>query len=86
MRLIYRKSFIKALDKLTPNQKKRVGQTLKQFESDHFHPTLNNHALQGKLKGLRSISVGGDLRILFAEEDNYAVVYLVFIGSHSQAY
>ncbi len=86
MRFVHRKKFTKGLEKLTPNQKKSVGEVIKLFEDDPFHPKLNNHALHGKLKDLRSISVGGDLRITFFEEDNYEVVYLVCIGTHNQVY
>ncbi len=65
MKLIHRKSFRKSLENLTSNQKKRVGKVIKLFEENPHHPQLNNHALHGKLKDLRSIAAGGDLRIIF---------------------
>jgi mRNA-degrading endonuclease YafQ of YafQ-DinJ toxin-antitoxin module len=86
MRFVHRKKFVKGLAILSANRKKRVGEIIRLFEENPFNPQLNNHALHGKLKDLRSISAGGDLRITFFEEDNYEVVYLVCIGTHNQVY
>jgi addiction module RelE/StbE family toxin len=45
---------------------------------------LNDHPLTGKLKGLRAFSVGGDVRVVYQEAENY---YLFLdIGSHNQVY
>jgi mRNA-degrading endonuclease YafQ of YafQ-DinJ toxin-antitoxin module len=35
---------------------------------------------------LRAISAGGDLRIIFMEENNYEVIHLIRIGTHNQVY
>jgi len=40
MRFVHRKSFTKGIEKLTPNQKKRVGTAIKLFEKNPHHPLL----------------------------------------------
>ncbi len=65
MRFVHRKSFKKGLEKLTPNQKKRVAEVLHLFEKNPYNPHMKNHSLHRKLKDLRAISVGEDMRITF---------------------
>ncbi|RJP22060.1 MAG: type II toxin-antitoxin system mRNA interferase toxin, RelE/StbE family [Candidatus Omnitrophota bacterium] len=86
MKFIYRKSFTKSLQKLPPNQQKRIGQVIRCFENNPFDPQLKNHSLHGEQKELRAISAGGDLRIIFMEENNYEVIHLIRIGTHNQVY
>lgn len=45
---------------------------------------LNDHPLIGKLKGLRAFCVGGDVRVVYRETDEY--IELLDIGSHNQVY
>lgn len=86
MELIFHNAFRKGLEKLTSNQKHRVDQALDLFESNPFHPQLNNHGLKGKLKGFRAVSAGGDLCMIFREKENYHIVEFVLVGSHNQVY
>lgn len=65
---------------------KKVSEKIKLFVHNRFDETLNNHSLKGKFVDLRSISVTGDLRIIFREEKGYTIVIMLNIGSHSQLY
>jgi len=47
---------------------------------------LKNHALAGKLRGLRAISAGYDLRIVYEEEGGHATVLLLNTGTHDEVY
>ncbi len=59
---------------------KRIDLLLK----DRRNPKLNNHMLSVKLKGLRSINISGDWRIIF--ENVPDGILLIAIGTHSQLY
>jgi len=59
------------------------------FIQHQQHPLLNNHALIGKLGGLRSINVTGDWRAIYSiEMKKNGDCYIVFemLGTHSQLY
>ena len=45
---------------------------------------INDHPLTGKLKGLHAFSVGGDVRVVYQETEDYYL--LLDIGSHNQVY
>jgi len=55
------------------------------FKNDRMHPLLDDHPLGGELLGMRSFSVGGDLRVQY-EHLSEGAVYLVDIGTHSELY
>lgn len=56
--------------------------TEKRFRENPFHPSLRTHQLQGKLKGLWSISITMNYRILFRPLENGDILF-VSIGTHS---
>ncbi len=80
----YHKDFIKDSKRLTIRQKERLMQRLKLFGQDQFHETLNNHSLQGKYRGFRSINVTGDLRVIYKQVQDEII--FVAIDSHSNLY
>ncbi len=86
MKIVRKKSFKKNYTKLQEKLKQKVDDALRLFTINPHDKKLNNHSLKGKLKELRSIDVTGDLRIIFQEKDDYVVVLLVQVGSHSQLY
>ena len=86
MKIKLEKSYLKEFAKLKPNQQKKVLNRLQIFKQNPFDPILKNHALHGKLNGFRSITAGGDLRIIFREEDDYVVVIFIHVGTHNQVY
>lgn len=45
---------------------------------------LNDHALTGRLKGLRAFSITADIRVIYVELED-TIVFLD-IGTHSQVY
>ena len=45
---------------------------------------LDDHALIGSMKGLRAFSIGGDVRVVYREADEY--YEFLDIGSHNQVY
>lgn len=86
MKIRFQKSFKKDFVKLTPKQKFQVEKRIQEFIQNPYNPILKNHALHGKMKTERSISAGGDLRIIFREKDDYVVVIFIHVGSHNQVY
>lgn len=86
MKIYYANSFRKDLRKLSKENKKHVVKALGFFASDPFTPTLKNHALKGKYRGVRSIAAGYDLRILYRERDGHAIVLMLQAGTHGQVY
>jgi addiction module RelE/StbE family toxin len=65
-----------------PKVIERFKQNLKLFCIGVRREPLNDHALTGKLQGLRAFSVGGDVRAVYQElEDHYL---FLDIGSHNQ--
>jgi addiction module RelE/StbE family toxin len=45
---------------------------------------LDDHSLVGTMTGLRAFSVGGDLRVVYRETDEY--YEFLDVGSHNQVY
>jgi addiction module RelE/StbE family toxin len=86
MILQYKKTFQKQYGKLNSLQKEKVNSALRIFRQNPADEKLKNHALQGKMAGLRSISGGFDLRLIFVEEGNYTKVIMLKVGTHSQLY
>lgn len=86
MNIFYSKKFVKSFEKLPMKLKKKVSEKIELFIQNRFDEALNNHSLKGGFVGLRSISVNGDLRIIFKEEKGYTIVIMLNIGSHSQLY
>ena len=65
---------------------RRVEAALTLFLDQPFHPALKNHGLTGKLRGLRAISAGYDLRVVYEEEGEHAMVLLLNTGTHDEVY
>lgn len=86
MQINFHKNFNKAYAKLTFKQKQHVKKSIELFKQNPHDPILKNHALHGKLKGHRAISAGGNMRLVFKVEENYAIVEFLVVGTHPQAY
>lgn len=78
--------FDKAFANLAVRDQRRVEAALTLFMDQPFHPKLKNHGLTGKLRGLRAISAGYDLRVVYEEEDGHATVLLLNTGTHDEVY
>ena len=86
MEITYHKQFIKAFEKLTRKQQMKINETITSFQQNPYYENLNNHALHGKDAGKRAISAGGDLRLIFEEENQYQNVVFYRVGTHNQVY
>lgn len=86
MEIRYHKRFLKHYQKLNDDLKRRVSTKLSLFFEDPLDKTLKNHALAGELAGKRALSVTGDVRIIFEENDGYAFVLFLDVGTHNQVY
>ena len=86
MEVIFTKPFRKAMSKLTLRQREAVGKALEQFQTDRATPSLQDHALKGAMKSLRSFSAAHDLRIIYREKGGFITVVLIDVGTHNQVY
>ncbi|MEI7511151.1 MAG: type II toxin-antitoxin system YafQ family toxin [Candidatus Peregrinibacteria bacterium] len=86
MKITRTKKFEKAYAKLSEKKKKAVDAAISIFYENPQNITLKNHRLHGEKEGLRAISAGGDLRIIFLEKDGYIEVLMLHVGTHNQVY
>lgn len=86
MTIVFHKNFVKTYEKLSLKQQEKVERILFIFQRNPHDPQLKNHPLHGGQKGKRAVSAGGDLRLVFKEENNYQNVIFVRVGTHTQAY
>lgn len=84
MNIIFHKNFKKSLEKQPQKIKTKFKEAFIVFEEDQFHYSLNNHALIGKFKGWRSISITSDIRVHYEEIESGII--LMDIGNHSELY
>ncbi len=86
MELYLHKLFKKQYHKLSPKIRQKADKTIAQFLQNPKNIILRNHPLKGSMLSERSISVTGDIRIVFKEDGNYKKVTLLRIGTHNQVY
>ncbi len=86
MNVFYSKAFLRGVKKLSAEDQSRVRETLTVFQTNPFSSRLRNHPLKGAHEGLRSISAGYDLRLLYREEKGHLVILFVEVGSHKDVY
>lgn len=84
MQLYYHRHFEKQYRKLPVNIQEKAKNRLGAFINDPFDPELNNHLLNGKYSGRRSINITGGLRAIYEIKDN--CIYFLLIGTHSELY
>lgn len=85
MKIVFHKSFEKRYKKLSDKVKQKVKERNMLFEKDPYDPMLSNHALNGKYTGYRSISITGDIRIIYKFLDKDTALFSE-IGTHSELY
>lgn len=86
MNVIAHRKFLKAYGKLNLEQQSAIDEALLQFGENRYDPTLHDHPLKGKMKGLRAFSAGFDLRVIYREEGDFITVILLDGGTHNQVY
>ncbi|MCB9805984.1 type II toxin-antitoxin system mRNA interferase toxin, RelE/StbE family [Candidatus Nomurabacteria bacterium] len=85
MLIVANKKFDKKVSKQSLEVQKELKNRIRIFAYNKNHPILKTHKLSGKLKGLWSFSVSGDIRVIF-DQSQKGVIILVDIGSHSELY
>ncbi len=85
MKIIFHKTFEKRYKKFSGKIKQKIKERNILFEKDPYNPILNNHALNGKYTGYRSISVTGNIRIIYKFLDKDTVLFSE-LGTHSELY
>ena len=85
MELYFSKLADKRIANLKIAQKKRLSKCIRLFKENPYAEELDNHALRGRWRGYRSISFGGDWRMIYTEGVD-GVITFVDIGTHSQLY
>ena len=80
------KKFDKAYTRLQSHQRLAIDEALAHFIHDRTDPALRDHALKGRLAGLRSFEASWDLRVIYREEGGYVTIFLLDAGSHNQVY
>lgn len=86
MEFIHTKSFRKALAKLSRNQQDAVQAGVELYRNNRNDLSLRDHALKGRMKGLRAFSAAWDLRVIYREEGDFITIVLIDTGTHSQVY
>lgn len=85
MTIRYSRRFVKQLAKQPPKIHLAFYVRIELFMANPFDPILRNHPLQGKLKGMYSINITGDVRAIYEVIGDEVYVYEM-IGTHSQLY
>ncbi|MFH1632186.1 MAG: type II toxin-antitoxin system mRNA interferase toxin, RelE/StbE family [bacterium] len=86
MKIVYHKKFEKQYSKLPEALKDKTRLTIATFVQDPHDKILRNHALKGRMQGLRAISVTGSVRIVLKEENSYTLVIFLSLGGHDRVY
>lgn len=77
--------FVKQFKAFPPTMKHAVLVRLSILLENEYHPSLNNHALQGELRPYRSINISGDIRLIY-EQINQETIMLRAVDTHHQLY
>lgn len=85
MRILFHKDFRKRYEKLRRGEQQKTDDRIRLFETDPFHPLLNNHALHEPYQGCRSINVTGDIRAVY-EVLAPEVMHFIALGTHAELY
>lgn len=87
MELSLSQEVVKELSKIKGRQPELFAKTkrkLSLFKENPKHPSLRTHKLTGKLSNSWSISIEGNVRMLYYIKDGEAVFFA--IGTHDQVY
>lgn len=84
MKIVYKDRFDKQFKKLSQRVKNQFYERLKIFINNKFNYILNNHSVEKRFPGCRSINIKGDYRAIFKDENN--TITFSKIGTHSELY
>ena len=79
--IFYSTDFAKQLKGLPRNIIETAVNKERIFKANPLHPSLRLHQLHGELKGLWSLSISSNYRIIFNRQDNGDILF-VSIGRH----
>ncbi len=88
-KLIYPNSYIKRVRKFLrkrPEIQNQYRKTLELLELDAYHPSLKLHKLEGRLKGMSSVSINISYRIVLEIEICDEEIILINVGDHDHVY
>ena len=77
----YSSIFVKQLKKLPENIIAKTIKKEKVFKINPLHPSLRLHELHGKFKGIWSISINRNYRIIFERQEDGTILF-ISIGNH----
>ncbi len=83
--IIPSKNFLKSFKKKDTKIQEQIKLKIRILKENSFNPLLNNHKLQGNYKGLNSINITGDYRLIFEYLDKNTIL-LIDIDTHSNLY
>ncbi len=75
---------IQAINKTNPKLSKKIQKQLKFFSENPKYPSLKTHKLKGGLSELWSISIEGNIRMIYYLSDKEAIFFE--IGTHDEVY
>lgn len=84
-RIIYPESYLKRATKFLkkhPELRNQYQKTLELLEVNPLHPSLRLHGLQGRLKGLSSVSINISYRIVLEMVIQDQDIILIDVGNH----
>ncbi len=85
MRIKLHSDFKKLYKKLSKKDQQKIDARLTLFMSNPFTLVLNNHLLNGKWNGYRSIDIKGDLRALYKVVNDQECIFIA-LGNHNNLY
>lgn len=77
----YSTNFVKGLKKLPKEIIKIATKKEKVFKANPLHPSLRLHELHGEFKGIWSISINTNYRIIFERQESGDILF-ISIGNH----
>ena len=84
MEVIFHKTFKKKFAKLSKSIQRKTSERIYIFSQNPTDPILNNHSVEKRFPGCRSINITGDYRAIFKTQKASAI--FINIGSHSDLY
>ena len=83
--LVFGDNFLSSVKKLDRATAVKINNKLKVLQRDPFHATLQTKPLHGKLKGMYSVRVGREYRVLFQFLSTDEII-LVDVGHRKDIY
>lgn len=85
MKVVLHKHFEKRIKKLPHSVLETYKERRDLFLVDPFDPILNNHSVDKRFPGCRSINITGDYRVIYNEVGSNLARFLK-IGTHAELY